>query len=187
MKYMILLCLLCTRLYAEVEQVIVTWVSMECQTTCITQLRYQFQKIPGVQDVAINPGRAEIKWKPNVPFSFSPINVAMELLGITINDIRVRAHGTLSHGQTNVTLTSIGDHTRFDLLNPVVPEISGQAAEYNIGARYLRPALRQKLVEAEKDGLEATIEGPLLFPERSPPLELVVDHVSFKKPEKPKK
>ena len=171
-------------LFGEIQHVIITWTPMECQAKCLEGLNTQFAKIQGVSEVSINQsaGQVTLKWKPNIPFSFSPVNIAMEMIGLTINDIRISVHGTLRHDPTHVSLTSIGDNTRFDLLNPVTPETSRQAAQFNIGARGLKPELRQKLLEGESNHQEATIEGPLFMPERSPPLELVVDKLQFSKP-----
>lgn len=174
-------------LRAEVETVSVTWTAMECQTNCRKQLEKEFRKIPGVAEVNMNPlaGQVDLKWKKNVQFTFSPINVAMEMVGLTINDIRVKVHGVLQHTATGVTLVSSGDYTRFDLLNPVVPQQHGQAPQFNTAARKLQPEMLQKLLEAERAKKIATIEGSLLFPERSPPLELVVSTMSFTEEKKP--
>ena len=176
-------------LCAEIERVTVTWTAMECQANCIRQLEEQFRKIPGVAEVTMNhsAGQADLKWTKGMPFAFSPVNVAMELIGLTINDIRVKVHGVLQHTGNKVTLISTGDFTHFDLLNPAVPEVHGQAAQFNIAVRGLGPELLKKLMDAEKEKKTATIEGPLLMPERSPPLELVVSTLSFSESEKEKK
>jgi hypothetical protein len=173
-------------LRGEIERVTVTWSAMQCQPSCIKQLEEQFRKIPGVEEVSMNQaaGQADLKWKKNAPFAFSPVNVAMELIGLTINDIRIKVHGALQHSGKRVTLVSTGDFTHFDLLNPVVPEVHGQAAQFNLAARGLGPELLKKLLDAEAEKKVATIEGPLLMPERSPPLELVVSTVSFTENEK---
>ena len=171
---------------SEIERVTVTWTAMECQANCIKQLEQQFRKIPGVGEVIMNPsaGQVDLKWKKNATFSFSPVNIAMELIGLTINDIRVRVHGTLKHSGNSVTLISSGDGTQFNLLNPVVPQAPGQTPQFNAAARGLRPELLEKLIKAEQEKKEATIEGPLLFPERSPPLQLVVSISNFTEPKK---
>jgi hypothetical protein len=171
---------------AEIENVTVTWSAIECKSSCINQLEQQFRKIPGVAEISMNQsaGQADLKWKKNATFSFSPINIAMEMIGLTINDIRVRVHGILEHTATHVTLISSGDLTHFDLINPVVPTLKGQAPQFNLGVRGLQPALREKLLAAETEKKIATIEGPLFMPERSPPLELVVSSVSFSEAKK---
>jgi hypothetical protein len=147
------------------------------------QLEREFKKIPGVQSFVISApaGQINIVWKPNASFTFQPIDTAMMMIGLTINDIRVKVRGKLRHDSRTVTLTSDGDNTRFNLLNPVLPQ-NGQAAEFNLAARALTPPLWQKLVDGEAEGLIATIEGLLFMPERSPPLQLVVEQLSFLKP-----
>jgi len=164
--------LLAAPLAAEIEHVIVTWSGLQCQQSCINQLTAQFKSIPGVAEVSMGPGQVTLKWKPNVSFSFAPINTAMSLIGLSINDIRVKATGTITHNSYAVTLISSGDNTRFDLLNPVVPDIrdNRQAPQFNIGARGLRPELKQQLLQAESEGKIATISGPLLKVAKRPHL-----------------
>lgn len=171
-------------LLAEIEAVDISWRPLNCQTNCPRLLEQQFRKIPGVQEISINPstGHATLKWKPNSPFAYSSINVAMRLVGLSFTDLRLRVRGTLQYTHNTVTITSIGDNTRFDLLNPVIPEITKQAAQYNLEARRLKPALYQKLVDAAEKKQIATIEGPLFMPWRTPN-ELVVDQVSFTSPD----
>ena len=97
--------------------------------------------------------------------------------------VRVRATGTLQHTSQQVVLVSEGDNTRFTLLSPVVP-MKGQAAEFNLDARQLQPALLKKLLDAEAEHMVATIEGPLFMPERGTALSLVVEQSSFAEPKK---
>jgi len=172
-------------LAAEVESVTVTWTALHCKKTCIDLLQKQFSKIHGVQEILFNQnaGQVVLKWKKNEPFSFSPVNVAMELVGLTINDIRVRVKGKLQHTSRDVILVSTGDNTRFYLLNPVKGAKNSSSMEFNTSARQLQPELRKKLLDAEVADQIATIDGPLLFPERSPPLTLVVDRLSLANPE----
>lgn len=168
-------------IYAQVEKVTITWRGILCEKICMSQLEGQFRRIPGVENVTMYTGQADLKWRANFPFAFSPINTAMELLGITINDIRVTVRGTLQHRNDQVTLISSGDYTRFELLNPVKPQY-GQAPQYNTAARSITRPLLQELIDGEVQGKIAIIDGPLLFPERSPPLTLVVDRLTFSNP-----
>ncbi len=170
-------------LQAEIISLVVKWTGPLCGGECIKLLDREFRKISGIQEFVISgqAGQITIKWKPYASFTFQPVNVAMELVGLSINDIRIKVRGKLRHDARTVTLVSEGDNTLFDLLNPVVPQPSGQAAEFNLGARALKPDLRARLLQAEADGMTTTIEGLLFMPERSPPLELVVEQLSFVK------
>jgi hypothetical protein len=171
-------------LKAEILNLTVKWTGPLCETSCMEQLSREFKKIPGIQSFVISApaGQINIVWKPNASFMFKPIDNAMMMVGLTINDIRVKVKGKLRHDTRSVTLISDGDNTRFNLLNPIVPQ-PGQAAEFNLAARALTPPLWQRLVDGEAEKLTATIEGLLFMPERSPPLQLVVEQLNFSKPQ----
>lgn len=169
------------KLFAEVEKITIRWTAMECDNICMPHLDQQFKKIPGVSEITMNPGQAEIKWKANAPFYLPSIKIAMQMIGLYMTDLRVKVRGIIKHSPTDVYLISSGDNTEFNLLNPVIPDPQRQAPQYNRAARALTPELRQKLLEAEARQQIAIIEGPIFMPERSPPdpLALVVDQIKF--------
>lgn len=170
---------------AEIQQVTIKWTTLLCSTQqCLALLDKELRKVPGIADFTINQGagQAVIDWRPNMPFNFQDVNVPLRLVGLSVRDIHVKVRGTLSHDSKTVTITSIGDNTRFQLLNPVVTNPGQQAAIYNLGARQLSPELHQKLVEGETQGMIATVQGPIFMPGRSSAMQLVVGNVSFSKP-----
>ncbi len=167
---------------AEIESVVVRWDPLSCQESCIKQLDKEFRKIPGVVEVSVGAGEASLKYRKNSPFSFTPLKYALATIGLNSRNVRVRIRGTLHHTDKAVTLVSDGDNTSFTLINPVVPDMHGQSAQYNLDARQLQPALRQKLLDAEAEKQTATIEGPLYRPQRESELRLVVEQSSFTKP-----
>lgn len=172
-----------TPLISEIERVTITWRTLNCQNNCPSLLDQQFRKINGIAEFSINApaGVAFLKWKPNVPFSYSAIDIAMRMVGLSFTDIRLRVTGTLQYSRNTVTLTSAGDNTRFNLLNPVVPDLTGQATEFNVDARSLTTGLFQNLVDGATKRMVATVEGPLFMPWRDPS-QLVVEQLSFTQP-----
>jgi hypothetical protein len=166
---------------AEIEKVTISWVPGLCKTTCIAGLEIKLREITQVADLKITPdqGQAELRWKPYTPFTVRPIFAAMSFLGLSINEIRLRVRGTLQHDSIIVTITSMGDDTKFVLLSPVTPYSHEQAPQYSIFSRGLALDTREKLLDAEAQNLVATIEGPLFFPERSPPYQLVIERMKF--------
>lgn len=188
MRVFINLCLftliLSTFAEAEIQRVTVRWTALSCDRFCAANLETQFRKIPGVANVVINQGagQADLTYYPNAPFSFDPLNYALAAIGLPAMDVRVRARGMIQHSAQVVYLISQGDNTTFTLLNPVIPDMTGQAAEFNILARYLRPPLLQKLLQAQAQQQIATIEGPLFMPERGFVSALVVEQLSLAPP-----
>lgn len=177
-------------LSAEIQNITIKWTQLLCSTqSCITQLDKEFRKVPGIMEFSLNQsgGQAEIKWRPNMPFSFSDVNVPMRLVGLSVRDIHIKVRGTLSHDAKTVTLTSIGDHSRFALLNPVVSTPGQQAPVFNLAARQLKPELYQQLVEGETKKMIATVEGQIFMPGRSPAMQIVVEHLTFTEPDDQKK
>lgn len=174
------------RINAEIQEVSLTWTAGLCHAQCIKNLEMQFRRIPSVQEVQINEGagKATLKLKKNMPYSFAPFNQAMELVGLSIIDIRVIATGQISNVGQDFVLISTGDNTTFTLINPIIPERSGYVVQYNAGAvnRKLSPAMVQQMEDAKKSKQIATIQGPLFFPERSPPNLLVIEQIRFNNP-----
>src|SRR5262249_3694568 len=111
---------------------------------------------------------------------------AMRMVGLSSRDIRLKITGSIRHSGDTVYLVSDGDSTRFDLLNPITPDMRGYTNIYNTMARQLSPELRQKLLSGETEGLTATIEGPIFMPERNVvPVQIVVDSLQFSSPNQP--
>ena len=183
--FVILMVLCVGVLPAEIEQVAISWTPTICQPSCVPLLKRTLEKVHGVATVEINQpiGQAIITWKPNIQFAYEGVDSAMRMVGITIWNIRLRVTGKLERGNKHYYLVSNGDHTRFDLLAPVTPVLSGQANQYNSNARALTPYLQQKLMEGAQAGQIITIDGPLFMPWRhNIPVELVIDQMTFTEP-----
>lgn len=174
-----------TSLQSEIEQITIRWTAQLCQGYCSTLLEREFRRIHGVNEIALDlqGGQANLTWKERVPFQFTSINTAMHMVGLSIRDIRIRVKGSIKHIGDTFFIISDGDNTRFDLVNPVIPQPGGQAAEFNAAARKITPALQRQLLDGETLKQIATIEGPVFMPERmTVPTQLVVDKLSFTLP-----
>ena len=187
MYYRLLVTMFCLLLLpftvgAEVQQVTIRWTSLLCKDSCVKLLDQQLKKISGIKDVSIDQqaGQAVLTWKPNAPFLFTSINSAMHMVGISMRDIRIRVQGSIRHSGSTIFIVSEGDNTRFELVSPVTPNSKGQTSEYNYSNRKLSPDLMKQLLDAEKNRLKATIEGPVFMPERmTVPTQIVVDKLDF--------
>ncbi len=48
--------------------------------------------------------QAIVQWKPNYPFSYTPIQYAMSAIGLYVTEFRMKVRRTLEHDKTNVFL-----------------------------------------------------------------------------------
>ncbi len=172
-------------LLGEVEYVEIKWTPGLCSESCAKNLRTQFSKTAGVasSEVSASSAQAKLHWKPNVTFSFGPINAAMSMIGLSMTELRVKVRGTIIHDAKTVTLVSLGDNTRFQLLGPTQASKTGYAIAHNINSHPLPPDTRTKLLDAQTQKQVVTVEGPLFEPERSPPLYLITEKLNVIVPE----
>lgn len=179
-------CLIQAMGHAEIERVMVKWTPSLCQDSCVQGLKKQFANQQGVAEVEINQpaGQANLKWKPNVAFTFQAIHNAMAMIGLYINDLRVIVTGKISHDGNTVRLTSPTDGTTFQLLGPTQAQPLQYAQKYNIATHDLSEDTRQALLAAEKANQKVTIEGPIFEPYRAPPLRLIIERMQIENPNK---
>jgi hypothetical protein len=166
---------------AEIQRVNVQWTAQLCQDSCVRGLRDQFLRQSGVADADINQsaGQATLRWKPNVPFTYTAIQNAMSMIGLHINTLRVMAKGRISHDSNSVRLTSGGDGTVFVLLGLIQPSPTQYVQKYNVATHQLNDDMRDYLLQFEQSDQEVSIDGPLFEPWRSPPmaLQLIVEKI----------
>jgi len=167
-------------LFSEVENLTIKWIGSECHDMCMGQLRREFLRIPGIEELTMKEGEADIKWRKHIPFSLTAVKMAMRLIGLSIQDIRVTVRGIVKQDASSpmITLISLGDHSSFLLINPDISKTSEQATDQ---AAILSQEMSQKLLEARAKHQIATIEGSLFMIERSPPapVMLVVESLNF--------
>ena len=102
-KWLLLIFLGFYNLNAEISTVQLIWNPANCNPSCADRLAAQFQRIPGVANVQINPnaGSVDLAWTAGIPLQFSPINAAFSMVGPSIQDFRISVRGTLvPQGQT---------------------------------------------------------------------------------------
>lgn len=191
MKIRTLFITLCTMLsislQAEVSMVIITWAPQVCQEACGRGLHKYLSEIPQVADVAIdlNGGSATLKWKPNQPYSFVPIDFATRVIGIPrILTARMRVRGTVQHNQDVFNLISIGDNTAIRLLSPIQPQPGRYVIQTSIDNHKLTEEMKEKLLEIESKQELVTVEGPIFEPVRSLFPAVIIEYIKAEKKEK---
>jgi len=169
-------------LEAEIDEVTITWTAGLCSSSCVKGLYDQFRKIPGVKEISINQsqGQAFLRWQPNASFSYQPVEVAMALIGLYVNNIKVKVRGTIVNDSPGVyNIVSIGDSTSFTLMAIPTPQRNQYVDQYSPYNRQLSPEMVKQLQQAQQKQQIATISGPLFMPWRSPPLYLVIENIQF--------
>lgn len=170
--------LLSCSLQGEISKVTVKWKNPGiCLDSCITDMAKHFGSMNGAAEVILNQGggQVDIRWKPRIPFSYSPINTAMRMVGPSIHEMRVSVRGTVTHSSNTFILESLGDNTKFVLLGPVNPSMSQYTVVHNTDNRPLSEETRMRFLKAEKNFEVVEIEGPLLDPWRYQVLYLIVE------------
>ncbi|MCB1114546.1 MAG: hypothetical protein KDK62_07310 [Chlamydiia bacterium] len=179
-KLFLSLAFILSSLSAEVEQVTLIWQPGLCGSGCVKGLYRELGKIRGIDTIDINEGtgRAYLTWKPDVKFSFQPINVAVRIVGIRVNDIRLKVRGKIHGSAQNLELISEGDKTPFRLLNPIIPQGNRAPELKSTLNRQISPEVAQELLETAKNNQTVLIEGQFFQPYRSPPNNLVIERVT---------
>ena len=177
--------LVVTPLSGEIQQVSIHWRSGLYQGTCVQLVEKELNKINGVDQLTIDQvaGVATLSWNPKIPFQYTAINTAMRMVGLSMRDIRICVRGLIAHTEEAMFIVSDGDGTRFELIHPLGSDAQDIATKYNYQARKLQPALKQKLLNGEKNRQIATVEGPVFMAERNTlPTQIVVDQLNFALP-----
>jgi len=144
-------------------------------------LEKQLKAIPQILDVQLdqNTAVASIRWKPNVPFSFSQINLASRSAGANLDNVLVTVRGTVEEVGTSYQIRSLGDNTIFKLLGPYETGPGQVAARETTQGRKLTPEQKQKLQAAQAENLVITVTGSLLNPTRYLELYLDIEKISL--------
>jgi hypothetical protein len=181
--FFVLPTLFCTLLNAEIEEVVLVWQAPLCQEACVKELNRQLSRVRGVAAIDINQGagRATLKWQPDVPFSFQPLNMATRFVGIRVNDLGLKVRGRIKGSAQSLQLVSEKDGTVFNLLNPILPNTNQYNTRNSVFNRQLTPEVAAQLLETAKKQQIITIEGQLFEPFRSPPNNLVVVRITIPK------
>lgn len=172
-------------LQGEIQKVLVHWKGISCNTTCVQMLEQQFRKTPGVAGLVMNPQlqTAELRWMPTTPFTYQAVKFAMQSVGPGIEDLRVKVRGTIQAQNNNLWIISLGDNTPFLLLGPTAAQPGGMTQYYSYTYHPLSAAMQAQLLQGAREGRVAIIEGQLYFPDRSPPLMLIITNMQFVQPE----
>lgn len=168
-----------TALHAEVLEVRIQWTPQLCNDICARNLEKQFHRIYNVDEITMNhpAGQILLKYKPRGVYNFGPINTAMQMIGLTINDIHIKVRGHIKATDREVLLISDGDASVFFLMSPVRPDPGKYVENYNPATHQLTVQHRNQLIDAARSKQYVTISGPLFEPERAPPNYLIVQEI----------
>lgn len=176
-RYIGLFLFFASSLSADFQQIQIKWTSGLCGSDCIKNLQREFSKIPGFQEASFGNSQVTLKWKPGAPFSFQSINAATRMVGIRLQDVRIKVSGTVAHDKNLFFLISSGDGTRIQLLGPVSPDRTGYTTVQNVETHELRGSLQTRLLDAEKEKAVVVVEGPLFMPFQMPDLRIIAESV----------
>lgn len=169
-------------LQGEIQSVTIGWTKGFCDKRCGELLEKTLKTQSQIAAVSVNVDEASAKmtWKPNSQFNYQMVNVPARRVGISIHWASIKVHGTLEVSSQNITLVSIGDGTRFKLLNMPPPSSNKQVEYNNIGSYKITPQLLDIFRTAQKNYQTITVSGYLFQPWRNP-LAIVMQEYVIKK------
>jgi hypothetical protein len=188
-KFILLLAFLLvssTNMQAEIQLITVTWKPSTCPLNCAQSLEGQFKQIPGVAGVTVYPlvGKAELRWKPTSPFSFSPINTAVRMVGPSIYQLFAKVRGSVRRNSDGTfQIFSIGDNTGFYLIGPINAQPNQYTTTGNVATHPLTAENVAVLTQAVQNNYLVIINGPIFQFWRSPPLILQIAQIQLVIPE----
>lgn len=173
-------------LQADIE-IVVKWLPGSCGDSCVQQLDRQLHSIKDVAEIKFEGtnNQATLRWRPDRHFSFTPIDNAFRYVGVDMNEIFVTVRGTITSTHRDVTITSLGDNSKFILLSPLRTNPAEAPMPNNIQSYALKPETREQLLPTESIYQIVTAEGSLFEPERSPPNLLILEKVTIPTPWEP--
>lgn len=170
-----------TDLFSEIKVISFNWTPGLCPQNCEVELERQLRTVPEIENVVINQNGGRISWKPDLQFSFVPINQASRMTGIRILTTRIKVKGKIEESMGNFYIVSSGDNTRIQLLGPIEASVDRYVIQQNIDSHPLTPNIRAQLMEAEKKKQLVSIDGPLFEPERIIILAMIIENITEEK------
>lgn len=168
-------------LNAEIERVVIGFNKDLCNEKCMLLLKNEFGKLDLVNSVSVAPGQVNLGWKPNERFDFRKVDARMRFVGVGMDNIAVSVRGTVSGEGAKWYITSLGDETRFQLLNPPQPSANSYIEYNNISMYKLLPEVQDQLAEAKRNDQIVTATGFLLAPWRYP-LTIILGNLNVDQP-----
>lgn len=172
-------------LTAEVQMVLIAWTPQLCQSSCAQGLQETLSQIPQVAhvDVDMGSGTATLTWRPNQPYSFSPINFATRVIGIPrILYAKMRVRGTIQRSQDIYNIISTGDNTVIRLLSPIQPKPGQYTIQNNIDSYPLTTAMKQQFNDIIAQNQTVIISGTIFQPVSYLFPVLIVESIKAEKP-----
>ena len=172
-----------THLHSEIVEVFVSWNSYSCDEKCSQLLKKKFEGMKQVESVTLNSsaGNARLKWNPKSSFSYQAVKAPLQMVGVGLNELRVRVRGKGVVQGNGAALLSLGDNTRFTLISPIRARPGEYVALPDGSNLELSQNLQEKVVKASEEDKVVVVEGPIYQGHRSPPLYLIVSRLQVEK------
>lgn len=169
---------------AEILRVTVRIRAENCNAGCFELLKKNLKRVNGVTDVTLSPaaGSIVLNWKPDQPFSYYAVNAGLQMVGVGLINMGIKASGVIEQQGKNVILRSIPDNTKFVLISPQTPNVNQYTPVTSPALQSLAPDLKISILEKAKPNKIVTVEGNIFRWYAPPPLYLVIDRITFETP-----
>jgi hypothetical protein len=156
-------------LNGSVEEIVIKWNAFTCDNVCVPGIEMNLNSIKRIDNLKINArsGVAVMTWDPNYPFIYEPFRLAMSAAGVRINDIRLTVKGRITSDSENFYLISNGDLAKFWLIGPIKVQ-EDRYIPKNIASHAFDAETKMRLYDAQDNGLDVTVTGPLYLPTQYP-------------------
>ena len=156
-----------------------------CNPGCYKLLKDNMKRVKGVRDVTVNPSSSylQLTWDPKVPFSYYNVNGALQMVGVGLIDMGIKASGYIKKSGNKLTLVSTPDNTIFVLLSPQSPDVNQFTPVTSPMLQNLSGDLKSEILQKSPNKI-VTIEGNIYRWYAPPPIYVVLSRVSFESPKK---
>lgn len=147
------------------------WDPIECEKSCLFNLQKEFSSTHKVADLDIrkDSGIVTFRWLPTVPFDFTVIKRAFQLVGLGLQTVDIELRGVVKwKDDNNVTLLSIGDGTVFQLIGPLLFKQNSYVNPGNKASYPIEGELKANLQKASREQKVVVIKGTLFMPRLAP-------------------
>lgn len=157
-----------------------------CTPKCYELIKKYMLRVKGVTDVKLNTsgGVIELTWDPNLPFSWFNVNSALQMVGVALLNMGIKASGEIRQEGKRLVLVSKPDNTSLILISPLKGNPDLYTAQPNPYLQTLDPELKREILAKATPGKVVTVEGTLFPWYQPPPFYLVVEQLTFETPKK---
>lgn len=175
-------------IYPEISVVTAQWDPVQCEATCIENLKKWLEKNNRIADLKMkaSSGIATFRWKKETSFDFLFIKGAFQMVGLGLRTVRLEALGKVKwKGGNAPEFTSTGDNTVFYLYGPYKNNPINYNQEGSLTSYPLTEKMKKDLHEAAEKDLDVQIQAQV-YTSMSIPLNLILSSVRVIPPKEEK-